>query len=358
MAEDNTTKGSSSSPSNSSSYPPPFRQLVVDSAESEQVNSEVDSDSLVPVLDYNVVNYGDGSDGGGGLGEACRDWGIFRLVNHGVPPTLLSQLHGLAKQLFSLPFETKQAILTSPLSYFWGTPVLSPSGVALSVIGSQNTNWVEGLNVPLSQLSQIQAQDHPILNSFRILLEEYGKHLGRLARSIFENMAKNLNLDTSESGSKLSEPSGFIRVYRYPPYSESNEDHPAWGMDVHTDSSVLSILSQDRVGGLQVLKNDQWFTVKPISNTLIVNLGDMMQAISNDEYKSVKHRVKVNQYRERVSICYFVFPGEGSVIRSSNYKPFTYSDFQKQVQQDVKALGYKVGLDRFKLLSTAITEAC
>lgn len=94
-------------------------------------------------------------------------------------------------------------------------------------------------------------------------------------------MTKNLNLDTIESESNLSESTGFLRVYRYPPYSESDDDHPAWGMDVHTDSSVLSILSQDRVGGLQVLKDDQWFTVKPISNTLIVNLGDMMQVVIN-----------------------------------------------------------------------------
>lgn len=120
-------------------------------------------------------------------------------------------------------------------------------------------------------------------------------------------------------------------------------------MDVHTDSSVLSILNQDEVGGLEVLKDDHWFTVKPVPNTLVVNLGDMMQAISDDEYTSVKHRVKVNEYSERISICYFVFPGQGSVIRSSKYKPFTYSDFQGQVQQDLKTVGYKVGLDRFKL---------
>ncbi|PON85458.1 Isopenicillin N synthase [Trema orientale] len=349
----------------SSSYPPPFRQVSqlvrqqrVDSAESEQLDSGEDP---IPVLDFQglINQVVDNKDNINKLGEACKDWGLFRLVNHGVPPTLLSQLQDHAKQLFSLPFESKQALFTTPLSYFWGTPALTPSGTALSIKGTQNTNWVEGLNVPLSQLSQVQAQDHPTLNSFRILLEEYGKHLGRLSRSIFQSMAKNLNLDTVESESNLSEPTGFIRVYRYPPYSESDEDNPAWGMDLHTDSSVVSILSQDRVGGLQVLKDDQWLTVKPISNTLIVNLGDMMQAISNDEYKSVKHRVKVNRYRERVSICYFVFPGEGSVVRSSKYKPFTYGDFQKQVQQDVKVLGYKVGLERFKLNpSNNSTESC
>ncbi|KAH7542718.1 hypothetical protein FEM48_Zijuj02G0103900 [Ziziphus jujuba var. spinosa] len=181
----------------------------------------------------------------------------------------------------------------------------------------------------------------------RVLLEEYGNHLARLSRALYEAMAKKLNLDTLESKSNLSESNGSLRVYRYPYYSDE-ADEAAWGLDVHTDSSVFSILSQDQVGGLEVLNDDQWFNVKPIPNTLIVNIGDMMQAISDDEYKSVKHRVKVNRSRERVSICYFVFPEEGRVIRSSKYKPFTYSDFQAQVQKDIKTLGYKVGLERFR----------
>ena len=118
----------------------------------------------------------------------------------------------------------------------------------------------------------------------RLLLEEYGRHLGRLATAIFEAMSKELNMDITDEYSKphLSESTGFIRVYRYPPNSDKEEggEHTAWGMDVHTDSSVLSILNQDQVGGLEVLKDDQWFTVKPVSNTLVVNLGDMMQ-VSN-----------------------------------------------------------------------------
>lgn len=185
-----------------------------------------------------------------------------------------------------------------------------------------------------------------MLDTFRVLLEEYGGHLARLATTMFGAMAKNLHLDPELSKTYISESTGFVRVYRYPQCSMENE---AWGINVHTDSSVLSILNQDQVGGLQVLKDDNWLQVKPIPDTLVFNLGDMMQAISDDKYKSVKHRVKVNKEKERFSICYFVFPAEGSVIQSSKYRPFTYSDFQAQVQQDVKTLGFKVGLERFKV---------
>lgn len=73
-----------------------------------------------------------------------------------------------------------------------------------------------------------------------------------------------------------------------------------------------------------------------------------IQAISDDEYKSVKHRVKKkDRTRERHSVCYFVFPQRDCVIKSSNYKPFTYSEFEAQVQADFQYLGTKVGLHRF-----------
>ncbi|KAM1055687.1 hypothetical protein ACFX13_029888 [Malus domestica] len=147
----------------SESYPPPFRSLP-DSTQAvdldDQVNPVHDMDDPIPVVDLQSLK----------LGEACEFWGIFRLVNHGVPPTLLTQLRENAKMVFFLPFESKQNLITSPLSYFWDTPALTPSGAALSTKGSstlQNINWVEGLNVPLAQLSQFQT-DNPIIASFRI----------------------------------------------------------------------------------------------------------------------------------------------------------------------------------------------
>lgn len=325
---------------NIASYPPLFRQPIQSIDPDDSIKEISDSDYL-PLIDLECLNLDT-------LDDACKDWGLFRLVNHGVPITLLNQLEDHARKLFSLSFESKKAVFVNPISYFWGTPALTASGEALSR-GPQNVNWVEGFNVPLSQLSQFQ-DDDPAKETFRHLLEKYGMHLDRLATTIYKAMAKNLGLDPEQSNCYLSESTGLVRVYRYPHCF--SPDH-VWGMDVHTDSSVFSILNQDEVGGLQFFKDDKWLHVIPISNTLVVNLGDMMQAMSNDEYKSVKHRVKVNKHEERISICYFVFPEDDGMIRSSRYKPFTYNDFRAQVQQDLRKLGFKVGLERFKL-----TDSC
>ncbi|OWM66688.1 gibberellin 2-beta-dioxygenase 6 [Punica granatum] len=334
----------------SNSYPPPFRRhspvpqpqpSYVSGSPARKLDDDSGTDPI-PVVDLGSLDQGE-------LREACRGWGLFRLVNHGVPQTLLTMLQEHVGRLFSLPFEAKQqGLFGSPLSYFWGTPALTPSGSALGMgPGQDRINWVEGLNAPLGQLSQLRAHD-PLLASFRDLLQEYGAHLGRIATSLFPAMAEDLGLDQEQKDSYLSESTGFVRVYRYPccPTGSGNNN---WGMDVHTDSSVLTILCQDLVGGLEVSREGEWIRVRPIPGTLIVNLGDMMQAISNDEYKSAIHRVRISERHDRISIGYFVFPGEGVVIRSSNYQPFKYSEFRAQVQMDVKMLGFKVGLERFKI---------
>ncbi|KAE8700196.1 protein YLS7-like [Hibiscus syriacus] len=328
--------------SNLESYPPLFRHLsgssadLTNSMEDSYSSSSSSSSVPIPVVDLQCLSHKK-------LGEACKEWGVFRLVNHGIPPTLSSKLEEHVRMLFSLSFESKQALLTKPLSYFWGTPVLTPSGAALR--GALNMNWLEGINVPLTQLPLFQTED-PRLQDFRHYLEEYGRHLWRIATTLFEAMVKNLNLCPEQTECSLDESTGFVRLYRYPFRSSVDK---SWGMMEHTDSSLLSIVNQDQVGGLEIFKDNKWLVVNPISDTLLVHIGDMMQAISDDQYMSVKHRVRVNKQEERLSVCYFVFPEKGSVVHSSKYKPFTYTEFQQQVQNDTNTLGYKVGLQRFKL---------
>ncbi|KAK4763268.1 hypothetical protein SAY86_009036 [Trapa natans] len=339
-----------------SSYPPQFRhhslhlqdaQLQPSSSSSLGPDIAVGTDDSVtdpiPIIDLQLIDRER-------LQEACRSWGLFRLVNHGVPLTILTEIQELAARLFSLPFDTKKELLGSPLSYFWGTPVLTPSGAALGLgvgVGPGKINWVEGLNAPLGKLPQLKTED-PLLSSLRSCLQQYGAHLGRLATSLFHVMSQDLNLQPkAQSGCYISESTGFVRVYRYPhcPPEISN-----LGMDTHTDSSLLTILCQDDVGGLEVIRGGEWIPVRPTPGTLVINLGDMMQAISDDEYKSAIHRVKINEHKDRISIGYFVFPAEDAVIQGSKYSPFKYSEFQEQVQKDVKTLGFKVGLERFKII--------
>ncbi|KAL2926972.1 Gibberellin 2-beta-dioxygenase 8 [Bienertia sinuspersici] len=131
------------SKSNIESYPPMFRPSSADPTRQPDLN---DSESS---------------------GAACREWGIFRLENHGVPTVVLSQLQEHAKRIFKLSFEAKQSLVNSncPIKYFWGTPALTSSGIALprATNDALNMDWVEGLNVPFSQLKYDHHHHHDLL---------------------------------------------------------------------------------------------------------------------------------------------------------------------------------------------------
>lgn len=91
-----------------------------------------------------------------------------------------------------------------------------------------------------------------------------------------------------------------------------------------------------------------WFKKTNWSNH---NGYGLWQAWSNDIYKSAEHKVMANGREERYSIAYFLCPSYESTIGSykepSLYKKFTFGEFRKQVQMDVKKIGHKVGLSRF-----------
>ncbi|CAB4310749.1 unnamed protein product [Prunus armeniaca] len=110
-----------------------------------------------------------------------------------------------------------------------------------------------------------------------------------------------------------------------------------YGLPGHTDCNLITVLLQDDVPGLQVLRNGKWVAVNPIPNTFIVNIGDMMQVISNDKYKSVLHRAVVNCNSERISIPTFYCPSPDAVIgpakdlishdQPAMYRNFTYAEY-------------------------------
>ncbi|XP_051151374.1 gibberellin 2-beta-dioxygenase 6 isoform X2 [Andrographis paniculata] len=253
---------------NYASYPPSYRPSPGAAGPGPDAVSCTSAAAGLPVVDLKGLDQER-------LVEACEDWGIFRLVNHGIPRELLSEVLELANEFFSRGFEWKQALKRKAMFYFWGSPSLSQSGTSKQTgpfVESQN--WLEGLNFPLSESSSSLEYDLPLLQRFRSLLIEYGAHQTRLAQTLFNAMANHLAIPLAKSSSYLSPPTAFLRVYRYLRCPGADR---RLGIMEHTDSSVLTILHQDHVGGLQVYRDHMWLDIDPVPDTLIVNLGDMMQ---------------------------------------------------------------------------------
>ncbi|KAL3751185.1 hypothetical protein ACJRO7_012066 [Eucalyptus globulus] len=114
------------------------------------------------------------------------------------------------------------------------------------------------------------------------------------------------------------------------------------GLTSHTNPGVITLLLQDRIGGLQVKHSDEWVDVAPVPGALVVNIGDILQIMSNDKYKSMDHRVLANPSREpRVLIAVFCnpsnhenvfgpFPELVSSDKPAAFQQFTFSEYMRR----------------------------
>ena len=88
------------------------------------------------------------------------------------------------------------------------------------------------------------------------------------------------------------------------------------GVHHHTDAGALTLLLQDSVGGLEIYSEDEWIPVDPVAGALVINIGDIVQVWSNDQYMAPLHRVVASSGKDRFSIPYFFNP-----LYEANYAP-------------------------------------
>lgn len=272
--------------------------------------------------------------------RASSEWGFFQVVNHGISPELIRNMRREQVKLFQTPFDKKATCGVLNNSYRWGTPTATCP---------KQFSWSEAFHIPISKVFEQACYGE--FSSLREVMVEFAAAMSKLARLLAGVLAENVGHPRGVFESTCQESNCFLRLNRYPACPISSEIS---GLVPHTDSDYLTILSQDEVGGLQLMKDSKWVAVKPNPDALIVNIGDLSQAWSNDIYKSVEHRVVANREKERYSIAYFLCPSYDSLIGScrepsSIYRKFTFGEYRNQVQEDVKRTGRKIGLPRFLL---------
>jgi isopenicillin N synthase-like dioxygenase len=145
-------------------------------------------------------------------------------------------------------------------------------------------------------------------------LEEYATAMEELALKLLELIARSLGLRPDRlHGFFKDDQTTYVRLNHYPPCPSPDL---ALGISRHKDSGALTVLYQDDVGGLDVLRRSdgEWVRVKPIPDSLIINVGDIIQVWSNDRYESAEHRASVNSQKDRFSLPYFFNPGSDAMI--------------------------------------------
>ncbi|TKY48977.1 Gibberellin 2-beta-dioxygenase 8 [Spatholobus suberectus] len=276
------------------------------------------------------------------ISGAARTWGFFQVVNHGVSQELLHSLRHEQMEVFHIPFahKSRENFLNLPSrSYRCGNP---------SATNLWQISWSEAFHMFLPDIAKMDQHQ-----SLRSTIEAFASVVAPLAESLVQILAQKLNIKFSYFQENCSANTSFLRLNRYPPCPFSSR---VFGLLPHSDSSFLTIVHQDQIGGLQLMKDGNWIGIKPNPQALVINIGDLFQALSNGIYISAKHRVVAAEKVERFSVAYFYNPSKDAVIESHMrppvYRKFTFGEYREQTEKDVKETGDKVGLSRFLLSET------
>ncbi|CAI9118251.1 OLC1v1019788C1 [Oldenlandia corymbosa var. corymbosa] len=241
--------------------------------------------------------------------EACENWGFFQVINHGIPTSVLEDmLHGIRL------FHEQDHVAKSELySRDVARKVLYHSNIDLYY--SKAAVWKDTITFNMEP-SPPQPEEIPII--CRNALIEYGKCVMELAVDLLRLISEALGLNPRYLQDLECGEGHVMKGHYYPPCPEPEL---TFGTADHTDNTFLTILLQDQIGGLQVLHNSQWIDVPPLPGALVINLGDMLQIVTNDKFKSVHHRVLANKIGPRISVASFFRPRYGGGFEPRSYGP-------------------------------------
>ncbi|KAG8370389.1 hypothetical protein BUALT_Bualt14G0111900 [Buddleja alternifolia] len=279
--------------------------------------------------------------------QASKEWGFFQVVNHGIPLDVLDgMLDGIRK------FHEQDAVLKQEFHSRDRTKKVK-YGSNVDLYRSKAANWRDSLTISMQTSDLIEPEELPEI--CRDSTIKYLNQVTKLGETLFELLSEALGLKPKHLGAmECSQGRTFIGHY----YPACPEPDLTMGTSKHTDPSILTLLLQDHIGGLQVLHDNQYVNVQPLPGSIVVNIGDMLQIMSNDEFISPDHRVLANRVGPRISVAGFLTgstqPGKIygpikeliSEKQPERYKEFTVRDYiSKFFGRPID----KSGLDEFRL---------
>ncbi|CAI9773278.1 unnamed protein product [Fraxinus pennsylvanica] len=259
--------------------------------------------------------------------EACKEFGFFKVINHGVPLEFIARLEDEAIKFFNSPQPEKEKS-GPPNPFGYGDKKIGPNG---------DVGWVEYLLFSTNSRKLILPG---VSESFWSFVNEYVSAMRNLACEVLEKTAEELQIGPRDILSKLlrdEKSDSYFRINHYPPCPELQ----AWsGFGDHTDPQIISIVRSNNTSGLQIsLKDGTWVSVPPDHSSFFINVGDSLQVLTNGRFRSVRHRVLAGSLNSRISMIFFGGPPLTEKItplssimeqgEESLYNEFTWYDYKK-----------------------------
>ena len=292
------------------------------------------------------------------LDHACRTIGFFYVENHGIPEDVLTNVFAATKRYFDLPLTERMAhkmddrfrrgFMPQGINQHPGyAPDLKESyevGVDLPL-----THPLVVAELPLHGPNKWPA-DMPWL---REAAEAYFMSAWALGERLLKVFARALGVEEGYFLQYCKTPMVQARLFHYPPQETTPSEDAGFGVAPHTDYGMMTLLSQDPIGGLELrTRGGEWVSAPYIDGTLIINLGDLLRRWTNDIYVSNPHRVVNRSGKERYSIPMFFnldfdahvacLPTCQSPDNPPKHEPILSGDYLQSRFRDVQKLGQKI----------------
>jgi isopenicillin N synthase-like dioxygenase len=248
------------------------------------------------------------------LGTAYEKIGFVAIFNHELSDELSANLYKYTKDFYALPLETKMKYHIAGIAGQRGFTSWGKEHSKDSKVGDLKEFYHFGQEIPENLKSKfgyyenISVDEVPEFSEYGLkayaALQETGKYMLRA-------IALYLNLDEMYFDDYIQYGNSILRPIHYGPIKDSPKNAVRAGQ--HEDINLITLLMGASAAGLEVLdKQNNWIAITALPNQLVVNVGDMLQRLTNNKLRSTTHRV-VNPPKEewgttRFSIPYFLHP--------------------------------------------------
>lgn len=248
------------------------------------------------------------------LGRAYEEVGFVAIRNHGLSDALVEELYAEVKKFFDLPLEVKQKYEKPEYNGQRGYVSFGREHAKDHPAPDLKEFWHFGQEVtdddPVKDEypPNVYCEELPRFNEVGM---EAFRRLEDAGRYMLRAIALYLGLDEFYFDDKIRNGNSILRPIHYPPITQEPRDSVRAG--AHEDINLITLLMGASADGLEILnKAGRWVPVTALPEQVVVNVGDMLQRLTNNRLRSTTHRV-VNPPREqwhipRYSIPFFLHP--------------------------------------------------
>jgi isopenicillin N synthase-like dioxygenase len=248
------------------------------------------------------------------LGKAYEDVGFVAVKNHGIPDATIEALYSNTKEFFSMPQETKRKYEIPGLAGQRGYTSFGKEHAKGSTAPDLKEFFQFGQTVEDNDPIKAEYPDNVIVSEIKTFSPTFAdayRSFENSGSALLRAIALYLGLDEKYFDQYVHNGNSILRAIHYPPIKE--EPKSAIRAEQHEDINLITLLIGASADGLEILsKQGTWVPVTSLPEQIVVNVGDMLQRLTNNRLRSTTHRV-VNPPRElwgspRFSIPFFLHP--------------------------------------------------